>query len=67
MFSIIKLLQKLNADSPFVWEVRTDGHDFTILCEETEVHDPETGAYLTDLSREVCEEWLQKIIDMEVM
>jgi hypothetical protein len=67
MFSIIELLQKLNADSPFVWEVRTDGHDFMILCEETEVHDPKTGAYLTDLSREVCAEWLQKIVDMEVM
>ena len=59
-----QLLKTLNRRSPFLWEVHTDGTDYTILCEGTEVHDPESGIYLTDLTELDCEIWLEKLVSM---
>lgn len=56
------LLRELNDVSPFVWEIRTDGYNYTIMCEGLEVHDPDSGRYLTDMSPENCEAWLKKLV-----
>lgn len=58
------LIQSLNDHSPFLWEVRTDGRNYTILCEDGEVHDPESDTYLTDLDMEDCRTWLKDLIRM---
>lgn len=64
MGRIGQLLRQLIRRSPFLWEVKTDGVDYTILCEGTEVHDPESGIYLTDLTELDCEIWLEKLVKM---
>jgi hypothetical protein len=58
------LLQKLNLESSFTWEVKTDGTKYTILCEQMDVHDPESGSYITDMDETTCNAWLQKLADM---
>lgn len=60
-----KLLEHLNKTSPFTWEIEKEGSLYTILCEQMEVHDPDSGMYLNNLSRIACENWLKKIIMME--
>lgn len=65
MCTIFDLLKELNELSPFVWEIRTDGYNFTLLCEDLDVHDPKSGRYLTDMSPQNCEAWLKKLIAME--
>lgn len=65
MYAIFDLLMKLNDVSPFVWEIRTDGYNYTIMCEGLEVHDPDSGRYLTDMSPENCETWLKKLVAEE--
>lgn len=62
MCTIFDLLMKLNDVSPFVWEIRTDGYNYTIMCEGLEVHDPDSGRYLTDMSPENCETWLRVLL-----
>lgn len=51
---MINVLQKLNDVSPFLWELVTDGHRYTILCEGVGVHDAKTGIELTDMSEKKC-------------
>lgn len=58
---MIAALATLNSNSPFLWEVRTDGKSYTILCEDAEVFDPDTGEYLTDISLNQCEVWLTNL------
>lgn len=58
------LLNKLNQETPFTWEIQRNGVRYTILCEETEVHDPESGSYLTDMDATTYNAWLQKLTDM---
>lgn len=59
------LIRGLNRISPFTWELEIEGNSFTILCEESEVRDPETGTMLSNLSEASCQEWLARIIRME--
>ena len=59
---MINVLQKLNDVSPFLWELVTDGHRYTILCEGVGVHDAKTGIELTDMSEKKCEFWLRTLL-----
>ena len=59
-----KLLEQLNEISPFTWEIEKEGSLYTILCEQAEVHDPDSGMYLNNLSKTACENWLNKILMM---
>ena len=54
-------LRILNNNSPFLWEIRTDGQSYTIMCEDAEVFDPDTGEYLTNMTTAECEVWLQDL------
>lgn len=54
-------LRFLNNHSPFLWEVKTDGTHYTILCEDAECFDEETDSYLTDLTAHECDKWLVKL------
>lgn len=63
---MLERLQQLNEISPFKWEILTNGNKFTILCEDSDCHDPDTDTYLTDLDADACNAWLQKIIDMPI-
>lgn len=59
-----EMLKELNSVSPFTWEIQTDGTNYTILCEGLEVHDPESGTYLTNIDKSSCEIWVRKILDL---
>lgn len=62
MTNMIELLQKLNDLSPFRWELVTDGHLYTVLCEGIGVCDEKSGVELTDMSEKKCEFWLRKLL-----
>lgn len=59
--TMIAALAALNSNSPFLWEVRTDGKSYTIMCEDAEVFDPDTGEYLTNMTAAECEVWLTNL------
>lgn len=59
--TMIAALATLNNNSPFLWEVRTDGKSYTIMCEDAEVFDPDSGEYLTNMTAAECEVWLTNL------
>lgn len=61
-----KYIDALNSISPFSWALEKSGDRYTILCEDLEIHDPESGAYLTNMDRDTCKEWLVKLTSMTI-
>lgn len=61
-----KYIDALNATSPFTWAIEKNGDRYTILCEYLEIHDPESGKYLTDMDEVTCNEWLVKLTSMTI-
>lgn len=53
-------LKDINRRSPFLWEVVTDGTEYTILCECETAHDDDDTP-LENLDRETCIAWLDRI------
>lgn len=61
-----KYIDALNAISPFSWALEKSGDRYTILCEDLEIHDPESGKYLTDMDEATCKEWLVRLTSMTI-
>ena len=63
---VFDVIRDLNSVSPFLWEVRTNGRTFHILCEDGICEDDATGTVLEDLTAEEAEYWIRKILKGDV-
>lgn len=61
MSTIFNLLRKINHNSPFLWEVLTDGWNYSILCDGNVAEDPETGEPYLDITEDDCVEILRDV------
>lgn len=62
MSMIFDLLMEINDNSPFLWEVLTDGWNYSILCDGNVAEDPETGEPYLDITEDECGKVLEEIL-----
>lgn len=62
MSTISNLLRKINRNSPFLWEVKTEGWNYSILCDGDVAEDPETGEPYLDMTEDGCVKMLKEIL-----
>ena len=65
MSTIFNLLREINNNSPFLWEVRTEGWSYSILCDGKVAEDPETGDMTEDSCVETLKEILRDVISLD--
>ena len=62
MSTIFNLLRKINRNSPFLWEVKMDGWNYSILCDGNVAEDPETGEPYLDMTEYECRKVLEEVL-----
>ena len=59
---IERLLKELNRKSDMLFEIMTDGMEYTIYCESSVLEDEESGK-LSGLSESDCIGWIKQFIN----
>lgn len=62
MSTIFNLLRKINRNSPFLWEAKTDGWNYSILCDGKVAEDPDRGEPYLDITEDECGKVLEEVL-----